>query len=346
MTTIDISLSDICEQRRSQLVFHVPPPRNTIIDKSPYLQENGGYTSSQLNMRRKAEILKYSGNKQSTQTNSTTKKEIYKMSMGTIRASRQVLDCSSTDIIYTPSGASGVPGTQIDLFLDNSIPLYNYVKESTSDGISEVEIVDKWRTNVIDNNTFFNDDETNKIFSLNITEIIDLPKYTFNVSIPIGFNITGKKINNTDNIYVYRNITVSLDQAVPFDFEIKYNNNYVHYVTPIISYSYDVSNLSSFSFDISNNADNFEASLYAGILNISSIDLYTEPGYVYDFYIKPQLNINIGDANTTSTFFVEYDISYGILMNITKDLSSNTINSVLLTEPSVNPYSSFLFSNV
>jgi hypothetical protein len=343
MATVDVSLAEICSQRRKQMLFTVPPPRNTILDKSPYLQ---GYTSAQLNMRRKAEILKYSGNKQSTQTNSTTKKEFYKMSMGTIRSSRRVLDCSSTDIIYTRSGAAGVPGAPIDLFLDNSIPLYNYAKDSIVEGISEVEVVDKWRTINIDNNTFFNDDEMKEFLSLNITEIIDLPRYTFNVSIPIGFNITGSKINNTDNIYDYKNITISLNQAVPFDFVIKYNDNIVQVTNPIISYSYDVSNLSSFTFDISNNADSFDATLYAGVLNISNIDLYTEPGYVYDFYIKPQLSINIGDANITSTFFVEYDISYGILMNMTEDPSSNVSNSTLLTDPSTKTYDSFLFSNV
>lgn len=343
MATVNVSLVEICSQRRKQMLFTVPPSRNTILDKSPYLQ---GYTSSQLNMRRKAEILKYSGNKQSTQTNSTTKKEFYKIAMGTVRSSRRVLDCSSTDIIYTHSGAAGVPGPSIDLFLDNSVPLYNYVKNSIVEGINEVELVDKWSTIGIDNNTFFNDDEMKDFLSLNITDIIDQPRYTFNISIPIGFNISGSKKQDADNIYDYKNITVSLDQVEPFDFVIKYNDNFVQTTNPIISYSYDVSNLSSFSFDISNNADNFNASLYAGVLNISSIDLYTEPGYIYDFYIKPQLSINIGNADITSTFFVEYDISYGILMNMTEYPSSNVSNSKLLTESSTKSYTPFLFSNV
>jgi len=342
MANINVSLEDICSQRRKQMQFTTPLSRNTILDKSPYLQ---GFTSFQLNMRRKSEILKYSSNKQSTQTNSLTKKQSYATAMGTVNASRRVINCNSTDIIYTPSGAAGVPGSSIDLFLDNSVPLYNYATNTNAQGTGEVQTVDKWKIIVEDDNTFINDDETKQIFSLNITELIDFPRYTFNLSIPIAFNISGVKRQNIDNIYDYKNIEISLNQAEPFDFIVKYNDNYVQNVNQIISYSYDVSNLSSFSFDISNNADNFEATLYAGVLNISNITLYTEPGYVYDFYIKPQLNINIGNDNITSTFFVEYkDIKYGIVMNVTEDLSSNTVNSILNTEPSTKIYTPFIFS--
>lgn len=347
MANIDTSLDNICSQRKKQMLFNVPPPRINILDESPYLQ---GYTQSQLNMRRKAEILKYSGNKQNTKANSLTKKELYAQAMkGRNRIDLKTVVnnvvCPTDEIIYTPSSSSGVPGSVVNLYLDNNVPLYNYMKTNESGGITEVEQVDEWLYISTLNNTFFNDDEYNKLLMLNITDSIISSSTNFNLSLPIGFNVSGKKINNTDSLYEYKNLSIKLDQTVPFELIIQYNNINVQTVTPIISYIYDVSNITTFSFDISNNADYFDASVYAGILNISNINLYTEPGYVYDFYVKPRLTINIGNADITSTFNVEYDISYGILMNVSETKASDVSNCVLLTEPSTKLYTPFVFNS-
>jgi hypothetical protein len=69
-------LFDICKQRKRQQLFSTPPIRLEL-QKSPYeIQQNGKkYTKNQLDMRRKAEILKYSSNVMSTQTNSFTKSQ-------------------------------------------------------------------------------------------------------------------------------------------------------------------------------------------------------------------------------------------------------------------------------
>jgi hypothetical protein len=67
----NFALAEYCNQRKKQLVFSVPPPRYTPI--SPY--ESGKYTQFQLDMRRKAEILKYSNNASSSKTNNMSKAE-------------------------------------------------------------------------------------------------------------------------------------------------------------------------------------------------------------------------------------------------------------------------------
>lgn len=346
MSTIDTSLDSICAQRKKQMLFTVPPPRINIFDTSPYIK---GYTKAQLDMRRKVEILKYSGSTQNTKTNRVTKKELYARVMrGRNRVDLQTVVnnvvCPTDQIIYTPSSSAGVPGPVIDLYLDNTVPLYNYIKDVESKGISEIEQIDEWKYITTLNNTLFMDDISSKLLLLNITESITSSTNTFNLSLPIGFNISGKKINNTDSLYEYKNISIALDQITPFEFIVQYNNVNVQTVTPIVSYIYDVSNITSFSFDISNNTESFEASLYAGTLNISNINLYTEPGYVYDFYVKPKLTIDIGNADVTSTFNVEYDISYGILMNLSESTISDVSNCVLLTEPSTKLYAPFAFN--
>jgi len=339
MAETDDIICSVVTQRQQQFKFANPPIRRTILGegKNPYL--SGQYTSFDLNMRRKAEILKYAGNKQSTKQGNFTKKELYKNAMmGSTRASSRVLDCPDAGIIRTRSGASGVPGPSIDLYLDNNVPLYNYKTGTLPNGISETEIKDKWKFIIPDENIYFNDDEENGLTSLNITEKIDFPVYTYRMSIPIGFNITGKKLLAGD--ISYNNLTISLDSDTPFDFVVKYNNEYVQNIDSIIDYIYD-SNINSMTFDISNNVDDFNATLYAGVLNITNIKLFTEPGYTYDFNITPKLKLVIGNNDITSNFNIQYDISYGILMNISETNTSDSSGCTITTEPSSQTYVPF-----
>jgi len=71
-TTTNISVKVLCNQRSKQLLFNNPQYRYTPI--SPY---NGDFTKFQLDMRRKAEVLKYNNNLSSTKGNSFTKAEKY-----------------------------------------------------------------------------------------------------------------------------------------------------------------------------------------------------------------------------------------------------------------------------
>lgn len=68
--TINVSLATLCDQRKKQMLFNMPQTRFT--PQSPY---NGNFTKYQLDMRRKAEILKYRNNTSSTKTNNLTKSE-------------------------------------------------------------------------------------------------------------------------------------------------------------------------------------------------------------------------------------------------------------------------------
>jgi len=68
--TINFALKSICQQRIKQLAFNKSLPRNELV--SPY---NGKYTKDQLDMRRKAEILKHSNNASSSKTNNLSKSQ-------------------------------------------------------------------------------------------------------------------------------------------------------------------------------------------------------------------------------------------------------------------------------
>ena len=337
------SLSTICAQRKKNMLFTVPPPRNTILDKSPYPT----YTSSQLNMRRKAEILKYSGTVQNTKTNNLTKKQLYSQIMRGRNGVRTTPNntendnqCATDTIIYTSSSASGVPGPSIDLYLDNSIPLYNYASNPNSGGIGENVTTDKWLIRYTDKNTYVNDNDMKILLSINITDIIDEYNFIYNVSVPIGFTISGRKKRTEDNLSAYNNLSLQLDTIFdePIEFFVKYNTEFVTTSTDIIISYVSTGNITDFSFNVVDNASTFTATLYTGILNISNVELFTEPGYTYDMYVKPHLNISVGDNNITSDFELDYDISYGLLLNIPNGLTSDVSNCEILTEPSNKVY--------
>jgi hypothetical protein len=71
MSTVDLSLKSICDQRRQRLIYAVPPNRYN--PPNPYVQFPQ-FTKFQFDMRRKAEILQYSASSSSTKTNNVTKK--------------------------------------------------------------------------------------------------------------------------------------------------------------------------------------------------------------------------------------------------------------------------------
>lgn len=112
-----MSTSTTCTQRLNQMLNNVPPPRYT--PPSPYPQ----YTQYQLDMRRKAEILKY--NNSSTKTNNPTKKQLFAAIVrGGGGAVTTATQCPETAPL--PSYFSGVPGPVTMLFNDPAIPLYRY----------------------------------------------------------------------------------------------------------------------------------------------------------------------------------------------------------------------------
>jgi hypothetical protein len=132
-TTIPFDCSgvnNILMQKRARALIHIPPSRFTM--DTPYPR----FTQSQLDMRRKVEILKYNGNKQNTKTNSLTKKEqfallskgksSYKTSQYTISHNTTTTMCASDLTKPTLTSSCNVPGPLMYLQYDPDVPLYNY----------------------------------------------------------------------------------------------------------------------------------------------------------------------------------------------------------------------------
>lgn len=119
-------LRPILQTKQNLALSNVPPTRFDIV--SPYPQ----YSSFQLNMRRKVEILKYSSSQQNTKTNGLTKKQKYaylaknKNTISEYQINQPYENRDCNEDIPTLSTSCDVPGPPIILQYEPSVPLYNY----------------------------------------------------------------------------------------------------------------------------------------------------------------------------------------------------------------------------
>jgi len=375
----DINTCNEIRQRRKQMVFTVPPVRYELI--SPY----PNYSQEQLDMRRKAEILEYGGNKQASKGNNLTKKQKQALALSgktkqtssyaTIYSSSSQLmfdtQLGLNTLTYTTTGVkadsvvncpiqksssrnAGVPGPEIELFKDPSVPLYNYKTNTNALGIENQTNTDKIRFSV-NQNIAITKDVSGNLFTLSIQPGIDQQTYNFEVNIPFSYTVEGVSSRNLSNVVEpsFNDISFNIG-TTPFSFFPLFNESLVTSTTPVVNI---VSDISGFTFDLSNSdfpQENvgFRAIVFGGMINISNLSLSTENGYVYDFKILPTMDILASSVtpNFTANFYNTVNgfknIKQGILFNISSnyvgvDGSSNLIRASLDTQPSTTPYSNF-----
>jgi hypothetical protein len=331
------SLSTICQQRLSKMQFNVPPVRYTPI--SPY--SGGQYTQQQLNMRRKVEILAYSANKSSSQTNNLTKaekwsnivngKSLTKNANGYYSQLTQI--CSEDNLIPTPTSSCDVPGPIINLYLDPSVPLYNYVSNVDAYGIINPPIKTGWTINAVNDVQCPNNMDTN-ITTLCIRNELDQTSYTYTIQTPIAIYINGTTTGSTSS-------KVTLASITPI---IYFSGSQVQNINPLCKLNGQL--ISNTIVDVSlnhtslNNATPYaySAIVYIGTLTISNITLQTEPGYVYDIHLKCNLsqdNINISP---------NIGIYCNLTTNIYNTLSANLLNATVLSGAYPSAFSEFTLS--
>lgn len=127
----------LCAQltAKRQLQLTTIPPTRVELQKTPYTD----YTKYQLDMRRKAEILKYNSNSQGSKTNNMTKAQkwagvvngngpVKQSRINALINSNNNNSCPNDALIPTPTSSSDVPGPIILLIDDETVPLYNYNK--------------------------------------------------------------------------------------------------------------------------------------------------------------------------------------------------------------------------
>lgn len=393
MSTIDIDLNSICQQRKRALLYTVPPTRynpENIYTKYPQ------FTKYQFDMRRKAEILSYNPSASSTQTNNITKREKFVNIMKGINANKdgsyqdivlnqtdicgnystlivkypdsyiteQVLVSNdiclnpiyrtvynvipngrlkpvcNTDLIPQPTSSSNVPGPIMYLIKDPDVPLYNYSLKTNAYGIINSKPLDPWVT-FTEEDIVFNNSIMNKLFTLSIQSTINDYAYNFDFKTPIYLFFNGSP--NVAFSDITRTITNKISIS-DITLNVLYNNDDVKSTKSISITPKSHFSTTEFNIELVEGSTilPFSGGIYLGMLYVSNLYLYTQPGYIYDINLTITLSfINI-DGFYSSYF---NNISRGVYCN-SKKINKLQNNCSIATPSSIEGNTGFSFSGL
>jgi hypothetical protein len=344
-------ICNVSNQKRQLSLYNVPPQRFNLT--SPYPK----YTSFQLDMRRKIEILKYNNSKQNTKTNNFTKKQKFaylannissRLSQSVIAKSK-ITVCNVDKTIPTSSTKCNIPGPPIILQYDPSVPLYNYINDRVYSIANEIKDIYSFYTK---NSVVFTDNypyivypDTNTLIQtrsetigvliinsgmneLNYSIPIKIPiSIWFSGSIGCGYDAYGNLINNTPVISSdYINIHI-----INATINLYYNNN--------ISQSLNVNsqNLLDCSFNLTNVNEQFYAIQFIGMIE-QEIIINNSDNTIYNVELVFNYNYNNTNGLSKLDFF-----QTGIYANLSNVYSSNYIHNCVLNSLPATNYSKSSF---
>ena len=310
-------------QRRSFIQMILPPVRFEGV-QNPYLNTN--YTQSQLDMRRKAEILQY--NKNSTQTNKLTQSQQFAKAVGRNITAVRATSCINDLYVPSLSSSSDVPGPVITLRYDPTVPLYKYRSNTAPLGIVEIDDLNKFIVSTKDDIISYNSIET-ILVDIAITNI-DTSSATFSINSPIGIYVDGSAIGDISG-------NVTIDRI---DVSVFYNDVDYLLTSPVKpTTNFDVLN-KTVTYNVTNpNTDSsidFSGVKYIGNLNITNLTLPTMNGHVYNIKVKFKLNVTpqVGQPNILNT---------KVYMNVS---TNSQINCSFTSPTSVPPQEPFSISSI
>ncbi len=287
----DFSLSCTNQRKqRSRFFFHLAGDASSRFNVvSPYiyetsLQEKLVYSQEDLNMRRKAEVLKYSTNDHNKQ-----KKQNYSFLAKKVTKNKP---CPSSNK-SKPSSSSGVPGPIISLIENPNIPLYNYKDASKQFTFQNIPF-DNFKR-IFDTFPLYNIDSANDIFS-NLMDIIilnpDNTQFRYNFSIPISIKYTA----NFNGIETTNDVTTSQISIFSSILDIYYSDtlvssNNIPFRSDPADDSDIVSSTKSISIDFAESTPG-EVSFqqYIGNIILNNVTLQTVTQYVYTLFLKINTN--------------------------------------------------------
>jgi hypothetical protein len=339
-------LNSINQKTRFQL-FNIPAVRYDNLANNPYekINVNTGqpYTKDDLDMRRKAEILKYSSNRMSTQTNNLTKAQKFAqavngysqqstLTQAFINANIEngvVNTCPPGTIIKTPSSASGVPGSLL-LYDDPTIPIYNLVNDTTASGIIN-QLQNPYSSGFkysANNNVMIDMTKSSTLFT---TYIFNTPtnKYSFSFTTPILIQFYSSL--NSDTTYPPVDSTPRFQITLNYvDVNVNYSFSPISLKTNTISYVLNNTTMAKQTIlDISLNpqTNSFNGSYYLGTITVSNIVLPVSLGYIYDFQLSTKFSVNYPTGTTYPTYYKNPTISS--VLNVTDSIKPSSTNCII-----------------
>lgn len=267
---------------RNARLFNIPPFRYTPI--SPY---NGTVTQFDLDMRRKAEILKYNKNSNGKITKKMTWVQTVAGSLQRRTYSKSAVQtivdggiCEDVSRRPMPSSASGVPGPVMNLYYDPSINLYNYSTNPNVYATENYEETDMWLTK--SDADILSLSPT--VFTLNIRKPIDKTVYKYSFEVPVALYISGQASSTS----IFRATVVSPSVSVLYGGQ------------PLALSTQPTINMSNLITDISGSVSGgFSGAIYIGKIGVSNLTLLTNPGNTYDVVFNYRIS-TISDVNISS----------------------------------------------
>jgi hypothetical protein len=359
------TLFSLFKQRSQRAFYNIPGPRVTLV--SPYPT----FTQLQLDMRRKVEILKYQSSTSSTKTNNLTKAQKWSLLVngGSQPAPQHIIaNCpagiQNTDSIPVLTTASDVPGPPMYLYLDPTVPLYNYI-ESRSYAISPPDAA-SWKSvtinelqflsanlNLMPNDIKTNTQETRTVTfgSIIFTDNVD-PTSSYVISqmnSPIGLFVDmiygfGSMDGNGNYVPfipfdVTKTNTISI-QITDVELDFYYNDSLYELKTPpTINYSFQplVVDCNQYILTHGMSSGQFYGIQYVGMLQIQNIVLPCVPNSVFDI----KATIHYEYDHSLLTHFDAFQT--GVFPNLTRENVNVTIPPMVFASSPPDGYISNTF---
>lgn len=316
----------LCTSRKQKQLRNIPLVRFTPISpySNPISGVSTGITQDQLNMRRKAEILKYESNRMPNQTNNFTKKQkwariVSQPVRGSVRPNTE--DCPNDISFPRLTTDSDVPGRPMYLYEDTNVPLYNYLNDRTY-AFDVPNPNSYWETTISTNVGLLNNVSA-PLFQLNILPNINKPEYTFSIGIPIGIHVEGVAKEGATLSPVRIGITTAILSIFCNGQKIAQKTNTLNDVYMEFLATPSGTSVSSRTFS---------GTRVIGSLGFSSIQLLTSPIYVFEFSVAlvfsktNQYGVPI-NGEVLSQYFDSFQYyAYG---NITNTIDFRTTNCTI-----------------
>jgi hypothetical protein len=328
------AIPSICNQRRQIALFNKPGSRTELVFPP------SGFTTFQLDMRRKAEILQYNANKSNTKTNNPTKAERWAalsknnnsqgLSQHFLTNTNPAIPICPNDIsLSTPTSSSDVPGPVIYLHYDASVPLYNYATNNHSYGVINREDTTPW---IVYSSTdmYFPDSIDTTLMFVEFKSLANTGIYLFNISTPISIYVEGNGAGNPNSNIVEFQISSIVAS-------IYYSGQLVTTI-PVSTSQSIFSRLVEFNTN-SLSTQGFYVAQYVGMLNLTGFALSIAPGFVYEF----RLNFTIG--SNISTQGLINNLQTGVYVNISSANVSDIKGVTMISSPSLDPLYPQTFSS-
>ena len=272
------------------------------------------YTSTQLNIRRKAEILQYNQN-----ALVYSKKQNWERLIANKLINKRV--CLVRAKHPTPSTKSDVPPPRVDLFYDPDIPLYNYTPNPSSYNTFPYPDRQDTSLNFTSNDNVLVEPNNSLISITYINPSREVT--TSSIVSPISISISGTYYNFlTDTVSTISTLqTLTLLITNTGTGELQY------------TYPISVATVQPMDVTLSNNGD-FNATLYVGPISLSNISITRCPQYNYTFSLEAVVNTVQYDAlsNIASSPFSIPSICYANIENNSAFFQTEN-NCVITTIP-------------